>query len=116
MNEKIFDLASKLSNSLENNPKVKELNILEKELNNSYEVYLLSQKKDRCLEVYTRLKEAYGEDNKEVVEVLKKLKASKEELSNHHLVKKYLSIYNEIRDLYMEVDHILYSDFKGSKC
>ena len=48
MNERIFDLASRLNKSLLDNPKVIELNKLEEELNNSYEVYLLSKKKDDC--------------------------------------------------------------------
>lgn len=116
MNERIFDLSSRLNSALMNDPKVKELNKLEEELNNSYEVYLLSQKKDEALELYTKLKEIYPEHSKEVKDSLKKLKEAKENLSNHPLVKTYLSIYTEVRDLYMEVDDILFSDFKRRAC
>ena len=116
MNEKIFDLASRLNESLKNDPRVQELNKLEEELNNSYEVYLLSQKKDEALELYNNLKSVYPDDHPEVKNALKKLKDAKENLSNHPLVKSYLSIYNEVRDLYMEVDSILFSDFKGRSC
>ena len=116
MNEKIFDLATRLNESLKNEPKVKELNKLEEELNNSYEAYLLSQKKDEALELYNNLKSVYLDDHIEVKNALKKLKEAKENLSNHPLVKSYLSIYNEVRDLYMEVDAILFSDFKGRGC
>ncbi len=116
MNERIFDLSTRLNQSLVNNPKVKQLNKLEEELDNSYEVYLLSQKKDEALELYTKLKEVYKDDNEEVKASLIKLKEAKENLSNHPLVKSYLSIYNEVRDLYMEVDDILFSEFKGRNC
>lgn len=116
MNERIIDLASRLNKSLLDNPKVIELNKLEEELNNSYEVYLLSQKKDECLQIYTQIKDIYPENHLEVVNALKSLKEAKENLSNHPLVKSYLSIYNEVRGLYMEVDDILFSSFKRRRC
>ena len=116
MNERIFDLASRLNKSLLDNPKVIELNKLEEELNNSYEVYLLSQKKDECLQIYTQMKDIYPDGHIEVINALKNLKEAKENLSNHPLVKSYLSIYNEVRDLYMEVDDILFSSFKRRSC
>lgn len=116
MNEKIFDLASKVNESLRNDPRVIRLNELEEELNNSYEVYSLSQKKDEALELYNKLKGVYPDEHIEVKNALKKLKEAKELLNNHPLVKSYLSIYNEVRDLYMEIDSILFSDFKGRHC
>ena len=53
---------------------------------------------------------------REVINTLKNLKEAKENLANHPLVKSYLSIYNEVRDLYMEVDDILFSSFKRRSC
>lgn len=116
MNEKIYNLSLELNKSLLNDPKVKELNRLEEELNNSYEVYLLSQKKDECLEMYNKLKDIYPDDHKEVKDALKRLVEAKKNLNEHPLVKSYLSIYNEVRDLYMEIDKILFSDFKSRNC
>lgn len=116
MNSKIFDLANNLNYALNNDERVKRLNALEEELNNSYEVYLLSQKKDECLESYTKIKDAYPSNHIEVRNALLKLKEAKENLSNHPLVKSYLSIYNEVRDLYMEIDDILFSNFKRRDC
>lgn len=116
MNEKIYDLSSRLNESLLNDPRVKELNKLESELNNSYEVYLLSQKKDEALEMYTKLKDVYPDEHPEVKEALRKLVEAKKNLNEHPLVKSYLSIYNEVRDLYMEIDNILFSDFKEKHC
>ena len=116
MNESTYNLAYQLNESLQNNEKVKELNRLEKELNDSYEVYLLSAKKDEALELYSKLKDVYKEDHVEVKAALNKLAEAKSALQNHSLVKKYLSIYNEVRNLYMEIDHILFSDFKEKSC
>ena len=116
MDELIYNLASKLNESLQNNDLVKELNRLEKELNNSYEVYQLSQKKDDALDIYSKLKDIYPEDHIEVKNALKNLAEAKTKLNSHPLVKSYLSIYNQVRDLYMEIDDILFSDFKGRSC
>lgn len=116
MDELIYNLANKLNESLQNNDLVKELNRLEEELNNSYEVYQLSQKKDDALDIYSKLKDIYPEDHIEVKNALKNLSEAKTNLNSHPLVKSYLSIYNQVRDLYMEIDDILFSDFKGRSC
>ena len=55
------------------------------------------------------MKDIYPDSHIEVINALKNLKEAKENLANHPLVKSYLSIYNEVRDLYMEVDDILFS-------
>ena len=101
MNSKIYELSKKLNLSLLNDQRVKNLAMLEEELDNSYEVYVLSQKKDEALNNYLNIKEIYPNDNEQTKDAL---------------VKKYLSIYNEVRDLYMEIDQILFSDFKVRHC
>lgn len=116
MDERIYQLATSLSNSLENEEDVILLNKLEKELNDSYEVYKLSEKKDLCLETYSRLKDCFNDDHPDVIKALKELKAAKEELNNHPLVKQYLEVYSRVRDLYMEIDNILFSDLKRGHC
>ena len=116
MDEKIFNLATSLNDELNKDPRVIKLNELEKELNDSYDVYLLSNKKDEALESYERLKNIYSDDNEQVKEALLKLKDAKEKLNNFPLVKEYLSQYALVRDLYLEIDNILFSDFKKGKC
>lgn len=113
MDDKVYFLAKSVNESLNNDPRVVKLNKLEKELNDSYEVYLLSNKKDEALEEYTRIKDLYLEDDPKVKESLLKLKKAKEELNNHPLVKEYLKVYSEVRDLYLEIDNILLSDYRG---
>ena len=117
MEESIYLLANKLHDSISSNDSVRRLNELEKELNDSFEVYTLSSKKDECLEKYTRLKESLGESHEDTLKALKELKVVKEKLSNFPLVAEYLKEYSKVRDLYNEVDNILFSEFrKVNKC
>ena len=116
MDEKIYLLANSLNEELNKDPRVIRLNELEKELNDSYDVYLLSNKKDEALDNYERLKESCSKDHELVKEALLKLKDAKEKLNNFPLVKEYLAQYSLVRDLYLEIDDILFSDFKKGKC
>ena len=116
MDERIYSLAANLSDSLSNEPDVILLKKLEKELDDSYEVYSLSVKKDDALEKYTRLKEILGENHPDVLKAIKELKEAKENLNKHPLVKQYLEVYSRVRDLYMEVDNILFADYKRGGC
>lgn len=116
MDDKIYQLANSLNQEINNNPEVIRLNELEKALNDSYDVYLLSNKKDEALEEYSRLKEIYSEDDERVKSALLKVKDAKEKLNNFPLVKEYLAQYSQVRDLYLEVDNILFSEFRKGKC
>ena len=112
----IYSLSYELKDLLTNDPRIIRLNELEKKLNESFEVYQLSQRKDECLETYTKLKEVYPDEHEDVVNALKNLVEAKKVLNSHPLVKEYLSIYNDVRDLYMEIDNVLFSDFKARNC
>ena len=116
MDERIYNLALELSESLENDPNVVLLNKLDKELNDSYEVYTLSAKKDDALDNYTRMKDALGENHPETIKALKELSTAKENLNTHPLVKQYLEVYSKVRDLYMEVNNVLFNDYKRGGC
>ena len=116
MDERIYSLAISLSESLEKEEDVILLDQLEKELNDSFEVYSLSSKKDDCLDNYSRLKDVYDDNHPEVKQALKELQIAKENLNNHPLVKQYLEVYSRVRTLYMEIDRILFSEFKRGTC
>lgn len=116
MDSKIYNLAKSLNEEINNDPRVIKLNELEKALNDSYDVYVLSNKKDEALEEYSRLKDIYDEDNEELKASLLKLKEAKEKLNNFPLVKEYLAQYSLVRDLYLEVDNILFSEFRKGNC
>ena len=116
MDSKIYNLAQNLNESINSRPEVIRLNELEKELNESYEVYSLSQEKDNALDKYSRLKEIYGEDDSRTLDALKEAKEAKEKLNNFPLVKEYLEQYRLVRDLYLEIDNIFFSDLRKGKC
>lgn len=107
MNERIISLATLLNEEINNNPKVKRLEELDKAISDSFDVYELSKKKDELLEIYINNKEIYGEDNELTISSLKNLKDAKEKLQNYPLVKEYLSTYSEVRDIYMKVNEIV---------
>ena len=116
MDEKVYFLAKEINDELNKNEKVQLLNKLDKKLNESYDVYLLSEKKDKALEKYASIKDALGEDHIDTINARKELQAAKEELNNHPLVKEYLKVYSEIRDLYLQINNILLDDYKGGNC
>lgn len=116
MNEKIYSLSKSINEELNNKEEVKLLNKLEKELDDSYEVYVLSNKKDEALEKYISNKDLYGDDSDITKESLKELKKAKENLNNHPLVKQYLEVYSKVRDLYLQINNTLLDDFKGEHC
>ncbi len=116
MDEKVYNLASEINEELNKSQDVKLLNELDKKLDDSFEVYTLSNKKDEALERYISNKDLYGEDNEVTIESLKELQRAKEELNNHPLVKEYLSVYSRVRDIYLQINNILLDEFKGGKC
>ena len=116
MDEKVYNLASEINEELNKSQDVKLLNELDKKLDDSFEVYTLSNKKDEALERYISNKDLYGEDNEVTIESLKELQRAKEELNNHPLVKEYLAVYSRVRDIYLQINNILLDEFKGGKC
>ncbi len=115
MDIKVFELANRLNEELNNNPDVILLNELDKKLNDSFEVYTLSNRKDEALERYLSNKEMYGEESELTIASLKELSKIKKELNTNPLVKEYLKQYSIVRDLYMQINDIILSDFKGNK-
>lgn len=116
MDDKVYFLAKEINEELNKNPDVLLLNKLDKELNDSYEVYTLSNKKDEALEKYVSLKDLYGDDDERVKASRMELSKAKEELNNHPLVKEYLKVYSRVRDIYLEINNILLDDYRrGNK-
>ena len=116
MDEKVYFLASELNDELRKDPRVIQLEELDKQLNDSFEVYNLSKQKDIALEEYVSNKDLYGEKHEITLNSLKKLQDAKVKLNTHPLVERYLKVYSEVRDLYLQINNILLDDFKGGKC
>lgn len=112
MNQTLFDLSTKLSESIKNDPLFIELESLEKQLNDNEEVIQKSYKKDVICAKYSDLLKIYAEDSDEISNVRKELSQAKEELYSIPIVKRYLEVYSEIKKILFEVNSILLDDYK----
>ncbi len=116
MNEDIYAKALELKNNLDNDERIIKLNDLEKKMNEDESVMALAYKKDVASTEYSDILKHYSQDSKEAKEALKKLHLAKEELDNHPLVREYLNAYIEVRDLYSNINEILFSNFQSNLC
>ena len=114
MNEKIYNLAKELNEVMNNDPRFIRLNELEKKLENDDEVIALAYQKDLASTSYSDILKIYPEDSKEAKASREKLIEAKTKLESHPLVKEYNKVYVEIRMLLLEVNNILFKDFRGN--
>ena len=106
----IYLLASELKDLLDNDERLIRLNKLENELNNNEEVMALSYQKDLAVSAYSDALNHFANDSKEIKQYQHELFLKKEALDNHPLVKSYLKAYSEVRDLYFQINEILFND------
>ena len=106
MNEEIIKSVESLAKALKEDPRILRLNQLEEELSSNPEVIELSQKKETVLS-YAK------EDSLETKAYEKALYEAKLALDSHPLVQEYNSLYVPIRDLYMQMDDILFCPFRS---
>lgn len=110
MMEDIYSLAAALKDLLDQDERVLALNDLEKKLENSEEVMVLSQQKDVAISAYSDALNYYAKDSKVIKKFQREMHLKKEALDNHPLVREYLLAYSKVRDLYMEINKILFSN------
>ena len=106
----IYLLAGELKDLLDNDARIIRLNKLENELNNNEEVMALSYQKDLAVSAYSDALNHFANDSKEIKQYQHELFLKKEALDNHPLVKEYLKAYSEVRDLYFQINEILFND------
>ena len=116
MSKDIYSQAEQLKTEISHDPRVIRLNELEKKMNESEEVMALAYKKDMAAVNYSDILNHFSRDSKETEEALKVLHQAKLDLDNHPLVKEYLQAYKEVRELYGEINEILFSNFSASLC
>lgn len=113
----IYSLSYELKDLLTNDPRIIRLNELEKKMNASEEVMALAYQKDLAVTDYSDALNHFAKDSEEVKKVQHNLHLKKEALDNHPIVKEYLKAYSEVRDLYYQLNDILFSnlnlDMKG---
>ena len=110
MGENIYCLASELKELLDHDPRVIRLNNAEQILNNNEEVMALSYQKDVAVSSYSDALNHYAQDSEELKKYQHELHLKKEALDNHPLVRSYLKAYSEVRDLYFQINEILFKD------
>ena len=106
----IYLLAGELKDLLDNDERIIRLNKLENELNNNEEVMALSYQKDLAVSAYSDALNYFANDSEEIKKYQHELFLKKEALDNHPLVKEYLRAYSEVRDLYFQINEILFND------
>ena len=106
----IYLLAGELKDLLDNDERIIRLNKLENELNNNEEVMALSYQKDLAVSSYSDALNHFANDSEEMKKYQHELFLKKEALDNHPLVKSYLKAYSEVRDLYFQINEILFND------
>ena len=106
----IYNLAGELKEMLDNDERIIRLNALEKELNNNEEVMALSYQKDVAVSAYSDALNYYARDSEEMKKYQKEMHLKKEALDNHPLVRSYLQVYCEVRDLMFQINEILFKD------
>ena len=115
----IYSLSYELKDLLTNDPRILRLNELEKKMNENEEVMALAYQKDIAVSEYSDALNHFSRDSEEVKTAQHNLHLKKEALDNHPLVKEYLKAYSEVRDLYYQLNDILFSNLnlnmKGCK-
>ena len=116
MEKDIYLKAENLKELLSKDPRIIKLNELEKKMNEDEEVMSLAYKKDMASVNYSDVLNHFSEDSKEAQKVLKELHEAKLNLDNHPLVKEYMKAYIEVRELYEEINKILFANFASNLC
>jgi len=112
MEEKTLKALDGLKKALKEDPRLKKLDDLEKKLSSSPEVQALSRKKAEAEAAYNDCLSHFPVSSKEGKEKQKALYQAKLALDTHPLVKEYNAAFVAVRDLYMQIDDLLFRDFR----
>ena len=115
----IYSLSYELKDLLTNDQRIIRLNELEKKMNESEEVMALAYQKDVAVSEYSDALNHFTKNSEKVKKAQHNLHLKKEALDNHPIVREYLKAYSEVRDLYYQLNDILFSNLnlnmKGCK-
>lgn len=96
-----------LNKALKNDPRVLRLDKLEKEIEKSEDVIAISEEVKKKEEI---LANAYSEKDKELAN--HSLYESKLKLDSLDITKRYNEAFIEVRDLYMQIDDIIFGAYR----
>ena len=108
MAKDIYETAYELKDLLSSDERIKRLNELETKMNNDNEVIALAYQKDVAVSNYSDALNHFGENSPEVKNAQKELYEKKLALDTHPLVREYLDAYKEVRDLYIQMNGLLF--------
>lgn len=108
MAKDIYETAYELKDLLSQDERIKRLNELEQKMNNDNEVIALAYQKDLAVSHYSDTLNHFPEDSEEVKKAQKELYEKKLALDTHPLVREYLDAYKEVRDLYIQMNALLF--------
>ena len=108
MAKDIYETAYELKDLLSSDERIKRLNELETKMNNDNEVIALAYQKDVAVYNYSDALNHFGENSPEVKNAQKELYEKKLALDTHPLVREYLDAYKEVRDLYIQMNGLLF--------
>ena len=111
MDQILLEKASNLKEELDNLPEVKELERLNKLLNESEDVMRLAYKKDMCATKYEDAIRYFGKESDEATEAQKQLHLAKLELDKHQLVIAYNKQYKIVREIYDRINKEIFDPF-----
>ena len=108
MAKDIYETAYELKDLLSQDERIKRLNELEQKMNNDDEVIALAYQKDLAVSRYSDTLNHFPEGSEEVKKAQKELYEKKLALDTHPLVREYLDAYKEVRDLYIQMNALLF--------
>ena len=116
MNEQLSIKTDELNNSIKRSVLYKKLIRSEKKMMNSEEVKSLAKIKDDALATYNHFVSINGVSSTMNEIYLKKLHLAKKNLEENKLVRKYLKYYSKYHLLLIDINMILFKDFKRELC
>lgn len=116
MDIKTLQKAYELKDLLKNDERIALLDKAEEDMSNDPEVYRLSLIKDEKNDIYNKMVSYYKEDSKEASEALHEFYLAKKEFEEHPKVREYLKHYQAVRELYDEINKILFEELNSELC
>jgi len=115
MEEKLIKQIYELKSLLSKDNRIISLNKAENLMNENEEVMKLAYAKDMAIDELNSIPESL-KDSEVYNKAMEKVSFAKTNLQNHPLVADYLTKYAVVRDLFLEVNEILFSGFQEKLC
>ncbi|MCQ2798342.1 MAG: YlbF family regulator [Bacilli bacterium] len=112
MEENLLRSLNELKAAIDGDFRVLAMLEAEKEMYQDETIVPLVQRKNAAEEDYELAIKIHGENSLEAKEKEKALYLAKKELDEHPSVKKYNDAFIVVRDIYMEIDDVIFSPFR----